>query len=467
MSGPVAFLGRIDSALASDAPAKVAANAQNFAAKRYVVAGDHPQFEELRDRARAIRMETLAELDTHLARFADAAEAVETRVHWAADAAEANEIIVGIAKAAGAETAVKGKSMVTEEIELNEALEEAGLEVTETDLGEFIAQLAGEKPSHIIAPILHKSRQDVGHVFTDELGEEYTDDPDELNAIAQRHLRQRFLTADIGISGVNMAVAENGSLALIENEGNGRFTTTAPPIHIAVMGMERIVPTMSDAAVVLDVLARSATAQPLTVYTNFINGPRWPGDPDGPDELHVVIVDNGRSATLGSATAEILGCIRCGACLNICPVYQSIGGHAYDSVYQGPVGSVVSPGLWGLDPWSELSHASTLCGACEEVCPIRIAIPDLLAEVRAQGVEAGLAPGWLASGISRYEKVTSEAKKWRRYEGLAAFGARFIAGSDGWMKRLPSVGKGWTDHRDLPAPSKKPFRDRWEDRDGT
>jgi len=261
-------------------------------------------------------------------------------------------------------------------------------------------------------------------------------------------------------------VAENGTVALVENEGNGRFTTTAPRVHIAVMGMERVVPTMEDLGVVLDVLARSAMSQRLSVYTNLVHGPAWPGDPDGPEELHVVVVDNGRSSMLAGDLAEILACIRCGACLNVCPVYQEIGGHAYDSVYQGPVGSIVSPGLWGLDPFSELSHASTLCGACREACPVRIDIPHLLAEVRAQGVAAGLAPSWLRSGIGRYEQVAGDAARWRRYEGLARFGSTFLPRDGEWLTRLPGAGKGWTDHRDLPRPAKRPFRDRWGDDDG-
>ncbi len=466
MSEPVAFLGRIDAAMATDAPAKVAANARRIAAGRVATADAHPQFEELRDRARAIRLATLADLAGHLERFADAAEARGTVVHWAADATEANEIVTGIVRSVDGQAVVKGKSMVTEEIELNEALEAAGIEVTETDLGEFIAQLGGERPSHIIAPILHKTRQDVGRVFEAELGEAYTDEPAELNAIARRHLRRRFLSADVGISGANVVVAETGTVALVENEGNGRLTTSAPPVHVVVMGMERIVPTMADLGVVLDVLARSATAQELTVYTNLVHGPRRPDDADGPGELHVVVVDNGRSSILGGDLAEILACIRCGACLNVCPVYQEIGGHAYDSVYQGPVGSVVTPGLFGADPWSELAHASTLCGACRDACPVRIDIPHLLAEVRAHGVEAGLAPGWLSGGVRRFARVAGDERRWRRWEGLARFGSAFLPTDDDWLTRLPGAGRGWTDHRDLPRPARRPFRDRWEDRDG-
>lgn len=466
MSEPVAFLGRIDDALASEAPAKVAVTARRVAAGRDSVAAAHPQFDELRDRARAIRLEVLADLAGHLERFADAAEARGTVVHWAVDAAEANEIVAGIVASTGRSSVVKGKSMVTEEIELNAALEERGVDVVETDLGEFVAQLAGERPSHIIAPILHKTREDVGRVFETELGEPYTADPSGLNAIARRHLRRRFLTADVGISGANFVVAETGTIALVENEGNGRLVTTAPPVHIAVMGMERVVPTMADLGVVLDVLARSATAQALSVYTNLVHGPRRDGDPDGPDQVHVVVVDNGRSSILGGDLAEILACIRCGACLNVCPVYQAIGGHAYDSVYPGPIGSVVTPGLFGADPWSELAHASTLCGACRDACPVRIDIPRLLAEVRALGVDAGLAPGWLRRGIGRYARIADDEGRWRRWERLAALGSALLPGDDGWVDRLPGPGRGWTDHRDLPRPARRPFRDRWEERDG-
>ncbi|MEX1281362.1 MAG: LutB/LldF family L-lactate oxidation iron-sulfur protein [Acidimicrobiia bacterium] len=467
MSEPVAFLGRIDAAMATGGPTKVAANVRRVAGARDAVAAGHPDFDALRDRARAIRLATLADLAGHLERFAEAAEARGTVVHWASDAAEANAIVTGVVRSVDGKRVVKGKSMVTEEIELNAALEAAGVEVTETDLGEFVVQLSGDRPSHIIAPILHKTREDVARVFATELGEAYTDEPTALNAIARRHLRQRFLSADVGITGANLAVAENGTIALVENEGNGRLTTTLPRVHVVLLGMERLVPTMEDLGVVLDVLARSATAQELTVYTNLVHGPRRPDDPDGAEELHVVVVDNGRSAMLGGDLAEILACIRCGACLNVCPVYQEIGGHAYGSVYPGPIGSVVSAGLWGVDPWSDLAHASTLCGACREVCPVRIDIPHLLAAVRAHGVEAGLAPGWLSRGIGRFGRIADDERRWRRWEGLARFGSAFLPTDDGWLTRLPGPGRGWTDHRDLPRPAKRPFRDRWEDRDGT
>ena len=355
---------------------------------------------------------------------------------------------------------MKSKSMVTEEIELNEHLEAAGLRVIETDLGEFIAQLAGDTPSHIIAPVLHMTRQDVGRLFSERLEVEYTDDPTELNRIARRHLRDIFLQADAGITGVNLGVADSGSIILVTNEGNGRLTSTAPPLHIAVMGMERLVADWPSAAAVVETLARSGTGQRLTSYTNVITGPRRPGDPDGPDELHVVIVDNGRSDVLGGTTAEILACIRCGACLNACPVFRQVGGHAYGTVYSGPVGAVVTPGLHGLEPWWELPYASTLCGACEEVCPIRIRIPSMLLELRRQTAEEGLLPGWLEKGMRRYSATASSPKKWARAKKWSARASALIA-SRGWIRRLPGPGRGWTQSRDLPRPASESFNEWW------
>ena len=313
-------------------------------------------------------------------------------------------LVVDIARRNGVKRVVKGKSMVSEEIELNHALEAADMRVVETDLGEYVIQLDKDVPSHIIAPIIHKTKEQVAETFRRELAATDADVADipQMTAFARRMLRAEFLAADMGISGVNFAVAESGSLCLVENEGNGRLSTTVPRLHVALMGIERIVPTAADLAVSLRVLARSGTGQALTVYTNVITGPRRADDPDGPSEVHVVLVDNGRSNMLRTELEEILYCIRCGACLNVCPVYQEIGGHAYGSVYPGPVGAVYTPGAFGLGPWADLPQASSLCGACKEACPVRIDIPqDAARAARHAPQEGGHTPRWVGDGLTR------------------------------------------------------------------
>lgn len=466
MSEPVTFLSRAEALIGTRQAAAVDDGARTLLYKRDKVIADYPIMDEMRDRARAIRMHSLENLDRLLAGFADRLEDLGGHAHFASDAQEANEIIEGILTRTNSRLVVKSKSMVTEEIELNEHLEEAGVEVVETDLGEFIVQLDQDTPSHIIAPVLHKTRQDVGKLFEDKLGVEYTEEPTELNQIAREHLRKIFLAADAGISGVNVAVADTGSVVLVTNEGNGRLTTTAPRVHIAVMGMERIVPRWEDAAVILDVLAKSATGQRLSVYTNVVTGPRREFDPDGPDEVHVVIVDNGRSDVLGGSTAEILACIRCGACLNACPVFRTAGGHAYGTVYSGPVGSVLTPGLRGMEPWWELPYASTLCGACEEVCPIRIQIPSMLLQLREQAASEDRLPGWLEKGMSRYTNYASNPSKWRGAKRWASRLSGPIA-RDGWIRRVPGPGRGWTEYRDLRRPAKESFADWWRKNRGS
>lgn len=467
MSEPVTFLSRAEALIGTHEADAVSRGVRNFINSREQSMGQYPLIEPLRDRARAIRLHSLGHLDRLLAHFADQLEAAGGRIHWAADAEEARLIAADILEQTGSKLVVKSKSMVTEEIELNHHLEGLGMEVVETDLGEFIAQLAGDTPSHIIVPVLHMTRQDVGRLFAEKLGVPYTEDPAELNRIARAHLREVFLRADAGISGVNMAVAESGSLVLVSNEGNARLATTAPRVHIAFMGMERIVSRWEDAAVVLETLARSATGQPLTVYTSVLTGPRrGENDPDGPDEVHVIVVDNGRSEILGGETAEILACIRCGACLNVCPVFQTAGGHAYGTVYSGPVGAIVTPGLGGMDPWWDLPYASTLCGACEEVCPVRIQIPRMLLKLREQAASEGRLPGWLQRGVSTYAKTAvvpsrwARAKKWLRR--LSAPLSR-----DGWIRRLPGPGRGWTTSRDLRRPAKESFNEWWRSNRGT
>ncbi len=466
MSQPVTFLSRAEALIGTHEADAVARGVRNFVALREQSMDEFPQIEKLRHRARAVRLHSLKHLDRLLARFADQLEEAGGRVHWAGDAAEAREITARILAAANARLVVKSKSMVSEEIEINRHLESLGLEVLETDLGEFIAQLAGDTPSHIIAPVLHMTREDVGLLFTEKLGVSYTSDPFELNRIARFHLRDVFLRADAGISGVNMAVAESGSIVLVTNEGNGRLTTTAPRLHIALMGMERIVSGWSDAAVVLETLARSATGQRLSVYTSVITGPRREGDPDGPEEVHVIVIDNGRSRILAGETAEILACIRCGACLNVCPVFRTAGGHAYGTVYSGPVGSIVTPGLHGMDPWWDLPYASTLCGACEEVCPVRIQIPKMLLGLREQAAAEGRLPGWLDKGMSRYARTSADPRQWSRAKKWASRLGGLIS-TRGWIRRLPGPGRGWTRGRDMRRPARESFNDWWRSHRGT
>jgi len=453
-STPVNFLGRAKPAIAEGKAAATNVGARLMTDLRGAAVDRYPAMDAMRDRARAIRQHTLADLDRYLGEFADALQAAGGHVHFANDAAEAVAVVLRIAEEHEVELAIKAKSMVTEEIELNHALEAVGVKVVETDLGEFIIQLAGDTPSHLIAPVLHKTRQQIGQVFVDELGVDYTDDPAGLNEIARTHLRKIFLEADMGISGVNQAVASTGAICTVTNEGNGRLTTTAPRVHVAVMGMERIVPDLGSLGVILEVLARSATGQNLSVYTNIITGPRRADDPDGPEELHVVILDNGRSQVLAGESAEILGCIRCGACLNVCPVYRAVGGHAYDSVYGGPVGSILTPAMLGVH--DDLPFASTLCGACQEVCPIRIDIPRMLLHLRT---EANHQP--MRRALKAYTAAAIRPAAWRallRGGGLAGR----IVGKGGWIGSAPGAGSGWTDHRDLPAPATQSFHRWWK-----
>ena len=422
-----------------------------------------PEAEAVRDRARLIRAHTLSRLDTYLAQFADAVEAAGGHVHWAADAEAACRLVVELARARGVRRAVKSKAMVSEEIELNHALEAIGVEAIESDLGEYLIQLAAETPSHIIAPVLHKTKEQIGQLLHDKLGIPPTDNPAQMTAAVREKLREIFLTADLGLSGVNFGVAETGSICIVTNEGNGRLTTTAPRLHVALMGIERLVPTLDDLSVMLQVLARSATGQKLSVYTNLITGPRRPGEADGPDEMHVVLVDNGRTRVLGSQVAEILYCIRCGACLNVCPVYRAIGGHAYGSVYSGPVGAVLTPALGGVAQWSELPHASSLCGACREVCPVRIDIPRMLLIERDEGRRAGKAPAWLRIGIAVYRFIALRPALFNLAAALARGVTRLLA-PKGWLRRLPPPLSAWTDYRDFPAFAPQSFSNRLQAR---
>jgi L-lactate dehydrogenase complex protein LldF len=371
----------------------VAGATHTFRTARDEALAEIPDAEALRDRLKSIREANLGRLAHHLETFERQAVAAGAQVHWARNAGEACRIVTEIARRHGTRLAVKSKSMVSEEIELNRALAHADVEAVETDLGEWLVQLAGESPFHIIGPAIHKTRQQVAELLSAEAGLQLpADDIPRLTAEARRLLRERFLAADLGISGGNVAVAETGSVVLVTNEGNGRMVTSLPPVHVAILGLEKVVPTWEEAAVWLALLARSATGQPLSIYTTTITGPARENDADGPREVHIVLLDNGRSALPGTSLEEMLQCIRCGACLNVCPVYREAGGHAYGSPYSGPIGAIVSPALFDLDSYCALPHASSLCGACLEVCPTRIDIPRLLLEWRSKEVQERLLP---------------------------------------------------------------------------
>jgi L-lactate dehydrogenase complex protein LldF len=428
-----------------------------------------PGWQRLRDRAQALKREVMDNLDHYLEQFAENVERRGGKVHWAATRQEACATVIEIARSAGATEVVKAKTMVSEEIELNQALEAAGIRPFETDMGEFILQLSGERPAHIVAPAIHKTRHDVSDLFAARLGSERTAEPEQLTAIARRALREKFAQAGMGLSGANFAVAETGTIVLIENEGNIRFSTTAPRVHVALVGIEKIIPRFADLAVFLRLLGRSGTGQKLTVYTSLLTGPRRPGE-DGPDEMHVVLVDNGRVETLADEKMrEALNCIRCGACLNACPVYRKIGGHAYGWVYSGPIGALITPQLTGIEGARELPFASSLCAACRDACPVKINIPDLLLHLRAKAQEK--APAAKPAGAPLSERTSMRLWAWAMKRPwiytlgsrLARFGQRFIART-GWIRKFPAFPLSrWTEGRDLPALAPKPFRDRWKE----
>jgi L-lactate dehydrogenase complex protein LldF len=428
-----------------------------------------PGWQRLRDRAQELKREVMDHLDHYLEQFADNVERRGGKVHWAATADEACGIILQIAQQCGAKEIVKAKSMVGEEVELNRALEARGIHPVETDLGEFIIQLAGDRPAHIVAPAIHMTRHDVSDLFAAHLQAERTEVPERLTTIARQTLRAQFARAEMGVSGANFLVAETGTVVLVENEGNIRFCTTAPRVHVALVGMEKLIPRFADLGVFLRLLARSGTGQKLTSYTSFLTGPRRAGE-DGPDEMHVVLVDNGRVDTLADPKMrEVLFCIRCGACLNTCPVYRKIGGHAYGWVYSGPIGALITPQFTSIGQARELPFASSLCGACREVCPIKINIPDLLLHLRSKAQEVAPAPR--AQGAVLSEKTMLQLWAWALSRpwvyalgGRMARWGQFLLARSGWIRKVPLYpASRWTDARDLPALARKSFHERWKE----
>ncbi len=419
---------------------------------------DKAELERLRTQSMAIRANALSKLPELLEKLEANLIRNGIQVHWAQTPEEANQIVLGIMQRHGAQSVIKGKSMVSEEMGLNHFLEANGIEALESDLGEFIIQLDGETPSHIIMPAIHKNRVQIAKLFHAKFPDiPYTEDVDELTQSARRILREKFYAAPVGLSGVNFMVAETGTLCLVENEGNGRMSTTVPPVHIAVTGIEKVVESLSDVPPLLSILTRSATGQPITTYFNMISSPRKPGEKDGPKEVHLVLLDNGRSRIYSDPELlATLRCIRCGACINHCPVYVRIGGHSYGTVYPGPIGTILEPQKAGLDVHGELTQASTLCGACAEVCPVRIPIPSLINRLRYEGVRADTSQTpTLGAGSGRYPQ---EARAWQVWT-WAATHPRFYRLGASTATRLrhlmPANLGAWTTVRSAPKPAAK------------
>lgn len=414
-----------------------------------------------RRRAEEIRRHTIDHLDYYLDMLADNIEKRGGKVFFAKTAEEASSYVTGLAQKKKVKTVVKSKSMISEEIHLNKELERLGSDVIETDLGEYIIQLAGETPSHIIVPAIHKNRKQIAELLSKVAGKELPDDPPGLYQFARNVLREKFMQADLGISGCNFAVAETGSLLLVTNEGNGRFTTTFPKTHVVMMGMERIVPRWKDLDTLITLLPRAATGQKITTYLTAITGPRRGDDIDGPEELHFVIVDNGRLNAVGSKYQEILHCIRCGACLNICPVYRHIGGHAYGSVYSGPIGAVLTPVISGFDEWSELPYASSLCGACSDACPVRIPLHEMLVDLRNDQIIEKRSPVSERLAFKMFEKVTITPRYYKTGLKAGKTMLNLFAGREG-IEHGPFKLKEWTKERTFPSPAPKSFRSWWK-----
>ncbi|MBU8905523.1 LutB/LldF family L-lactate oxidation iron-sulfur protein [Desertibacillus haloalkaliphilus] len=461
------FFGRVDEGLNNTFMRKAMVSAQERLKNGRLNAADElGNWEDWRDHAEEIRQHTLENLDYYLEQLAENVVKKGGHVYFAQTAEEANEYVQSIAKQKQAKKVIKSKSMVTEEISMNEALEAAGCEVIESDLGEYILQIDDhDPPSHIVAPALHKNKDQIRDTFHEKKGYENTSKPEELALFAREQLRGEFLEADIGITGCNFAVAESGSISLVTNEGNARLASTLPKTQITVMGMERIVPTWEELDVLVSMLCRSAVGQKLTSYITGLTGPKEEGDVDGPEEFHLVIVDNGRSNILGTEFQSALQCIRCAACINVCPIYRHIGGHSYGSIYPGPIGAVLSPLLGGYDDYKELPYASSLCGACTEACPVKIPLHDLLIKHRRNMIEK---EGKGAFGEKLAMKGFAMAASSPKIYNIGSKAAPTMMGpysKEGKITKGPGPVKPWTDIRDFPEPSKENFRSWFKKRD--
>ncbi|MER3445674.1 MAG: iron-sulfur cluster-binding protein [Candidatus Dadabacteria bacterium] len=438
-----------------------------FRAIRERATGEIKDWEDLRRRAREIKKNTIEHIDQYLEILEESIKKAGGTIHWARDGNEACSIILDIARKNKVKSVVKSKSMATEEIELNQALEGAGIRVVETDLGEYIVQIAKERPSHILAPAIHKTKEDIARLFTERLNTQPNLEPEQITKVAREKLRGEFLSADMGISGVNFAVAETGTIVIIENEGNARLSTTIPRIHIALMGIEKVTPKFEDISTFLNVLFRSASGQKISAYVSFITGPKRKSDADGPEEFHLVIMDNGRSEILAhEETRETLYCIRCGACLNICPVYRKVGGHSYGWIYSGPIGAILTPQLLGIDKAPDLPFASSLCGACKDVCPVKIDIPRVLLELRKRvkdSKEGRKNTGFGERIAVRLWRFSMEHKIIYSLVSSLSYIVQKPWLKNGRLRSLPLPFSRWTNHRDFPAVSKTPFRRMWRE----
>ncbi len=424
-----------------------------------------PEFDALRDRARDIRDHTLANLDLYLEAYERQVTASGGVVHWAETAEEARAIVLEICRQAGATTVNKGKSMISEECGINAHLAANGIVPVETDLGEYIIQLRGEAPSHITTPALHVTVPEIEAAFrkahTHLAPERDLSSRATLQAEARGVLRAKYFQAEVGITGANLLIAETGQSVIVTNEGNGDLSQSLPRVHIVMASLEKLVPTLEDASTILRLLSRSATGQEITVYTTFSRGPRRAEDPDGPQEYHVVLLDNGRSNMLGTEFQDMLRCIRCGACMNHCPVFQAVGGHAYGWVYPGPMGAVLTPSLIGVEQGGQLPNASSFCGRCEEVCPVRIPLPGLMRHWREREFEKRLTPAAVRRGLGVWAWLALRPGLYRLATRTGARALRLMAGGRGRLRKLP-FGGGWTGERDFPAPQGRTFMDQWK-----
>jgi L-lactate dehydrogenase complex protein LldF len=436
----------------------------NFIERRAEAAARLPEFEALRDSARDIKNHTLAHLDLYLEAYESKVRALGGQVHYALTAKEGVDIVLKLCQERGAKSVTKGKSMISEEMGLNQALEAAGIEAVETDLGEYIIQLRGEAPSHIIAPAVHVNKEQVEEEFRRAHlhlpKDRDLSEPVQLLSEARGILRDKFLNADIGITGANFLVAETGTSIIVTNEGNGDLTQILPKVHIVIASLEKITPTLEDVSQLLRVLARSATGQDMSVYTTLSTGPRRQGDPDGPEEYHVILLDNGRSSMLGGEFEDMLRCIRCGACMNHCPVYHAIGGHAYGWVYPGPMGAVLTPTLIGVKEGGQLPNASTFCGRCEEVCPVRIPLPNMMRHWREREFERHLSPATVRYGLAFWAFFAARPALYRLATDIGMRALHLFGAAKGRFSSLPFAG-GWTRYRDFPSPQGSTFQSQW------
>ncbi len=435
-----------------------------FPAKRAAAVANLPEFEQLRDIGKGIKDHTLAHLDFYLETFAANVERAGGQVHWCSTADDARAAVLGICERVGARTVTKGKSMISEELGINQHLEAHGIVPVETDLGEYILQLRHEPPSHIIAPAFHLNREDWEESFrkshTDLPADRVFHERRDILTEARTRLREKFLAADVGITGANFLIAETGTSVIVTNEGNGDLTQTLPRVHIVLASIEKTVPTLEDTISLLRLLARSATGQDFSVYTTFSTGPRRAEDVDGPEEYHVILLDNGRSAMVGTEFQPMLRCIRCAACINHCPVYGTVGGHSYGWVYPGPMGSVLTPSLIGVDQAGQLPNASTFCGKCESVCPMKIPLPNMMRHWREREFERHLGPQGMRTGLSVWAWFARRPAMYRLATRVAMAGLGLLGRRRGKFSSLPLAG-GWTEGRDLPAPEGETFFARY------